>query len=197
METIMISGFPVDPQMGLRKYLTHQDIVYEVSNHGRGKKTTYDDDDGGTWCYYVTINERALSKTDFEEFWLPATMCTRSSGIEEPSYAYYNARFADADWHGGVTFYEKLGGIDGGQRRVKIGCDYAHLWDEGCHYDFSTVQSEAIQTIEKLRGMYEFYKRDPWNGMWLPASEMIDVDGVLYSPQSIESRKKSAERAQS
>jgi hypothetical protein len=190
-KVINICGFPVDPEMGLRKYLTHQDVRYEICNHGRGS-TSYRDNEGGTWCYYVVVSESQVSPESFAEFWLPATPHIRSSGICEPCYSYYEAKFSSVSWHGGVTFYEKRGGIDGAPRSVKIGCDYAHLYDQGQSYDFEGVKRDAIRTIDSLRELYEFYRRDPWNGMWLPASQMIEEKGVLYSPQSIESRKAKA-----
>lgn len=187
-ETIDICGFPVDPEMGLRKYLSHRDVRYEVSNHGRGS-ASFRGNEGGTWCYYVVVSERQISAETFEKFWLPATMHTGSTGIPEPSYSYYDAGFAGVDWHGGVTFYEKRDGIDGTARSVKIGCDYAHYHDQGRMYDFEYVKHDAMTTIDQLCEMYEFYRRDPWNGMYLPESQMIEQNGVLYSPQSIASRE--------
>jgi hypothetical protein len=187
-EIIDICGFPIDPEMGLRKYLSHEDVRYEISNHGRGS-TSYRDNKGGTWCYYVVVSESQVSAESFAEFWLPATPHIRSNGICEPIYSYYDAKFATVGWHGGVTFYEKRGGIDGAPRSVKIGCDYAHYHDQGRMYDFDCVRHDAIRTIDGLRALYEFYRRDPWNGMYLPASQMIEENGVLYSPQSIASRK--------
>lgn len=87
-----------------------------------------------------------------------------------------------------MTWYSKEAGFDGDPRVVKIGCDYAHYWDQGGYYTLETVTRDAIGTIDALRRMYEFYRRDPWNGKWLPESEMVEHEGTLYSPGGLEQR---------
>jgi hypothetical protein len=193
-QPIVIEGFPIDAEMGLKKHFTHFDINVTISNHGRSK---YDYDyktkipHGGTWCYYVTVSEQMLSAEQFAEFWLePAAVTKRSNGWDQPSYAYYNAKFADADWHGGVTFYEKLGGIDGEPRAVKIGCDFAHYWDEGHSFDYAQVEREAKATVDKLRDMYQFFRRCPYNGKWQPEAEMVEHKGKLWSKEGVASSEK-------
>jgi hypothetical protein len=165
--TPVVAGFPIDEEVTLRKRGSHFDIGFEVSNHGR-REDRYGRSGQGTWCYYVIVGEPMLDAGSFAEFWLPHTECVRSSGLSEPTYAYYQARFADADWHGGVTYYEKLGGLDGAARYVKIGCDFAHLWDEERWYDYAQVEREAKATIEALRRMYAFKRRCIYTGRWLP-----------------------------
>jgi hypothetical protein len=177
---VVIAGFPISEDVRLSKRGSYFDIGFEISNHYRREE---DHEGRGTWCYYVLIGEQMLAPEAFAEFWLPHTECVRSSGIPEPSYAYYQARFADAEWHGGVTFYEKQGGIDGALRFVKIGCDFAHYWDEGRWFDYEQVEREAKQTIDALRGMYEFKRRCVYTGRWLPGSQMVEYNGHLYSPE--------------
>lgn len=188
---IVIAGFPVDDSIALKKRDSYLDIQFEISNHGResGRKP------GGTWCYYVTVSEDMLSPEAFTEFWLePSSFNRRSSGRSDPTYSYYEARFAGAAWHCGVSWYEKLGGIDGQQRAVKIGCDFAHLWDEDREFDFSQVRHECIQTIDELRCMYAFKRRCAYTGQWLPEDELI-LDGErLYSPDGM--AKRAAYRAE-
>lgn len=181
--TTVIAGFPITPEVTLRKRISHHDVPVEVSNHGRSTYSlTYGEQDGapGTWCYYVSVYEDMLPPEQFAEFWLEPKH-SEFAGKVRKSYDYYAARFAGADWHGGVTFYEKHGGIDGDQRYVKIGCDFAHLYDEGCSYDYQGVEAEAKATVDALREMYSFYRRCPWNGLWQPESEMVEHKGKLYS----------------
>lgn len=189
---VVVSGFPIDADVFLRKTGTHHDTTYQVTNHGRrDDEYTYGEEPRGTWCYYVLIGEDALSQEDFNEFWLPPTdKRERSSGRSEPIYSYYSARFADADWHGGVTFYEKGGGIDGGERYVRIGCDFAHYWDEGRSYAYETVEGEAKATIDALHKLYSFKRRCAWTGIWLPKEQMVERDGRLYSPQGDAARSR-------
>lgn len=198
-EPIRIAGFPIDADIALKKRVEHNGLSLEISNHGRSKYD-YDnksyDDSGGTWCYYVLITEQMLPAEKFAEFWLAPTMAERSSGWAAPTYAYYDARFASADWHGGVTYYEKLGGIDGAPRAVKIGCDFGHYWDEGYSFCYESVLSEAQATADALREMYAFFTRCPYMGKWQPASEMIERNGKLYSAEGIAAMDKyDAERA--
>jgi hypothetical protein len=189
VKPIIVAGFPITEDVGLRKCGSHLDIGFEVSNHSRRERDDYfgADRSGGTWCYYVIVGEQMLSAEEFAEFWLePSGVHTRASGWDMPSYDYYSARFAAANWHGGVTYFEKLGGIDGQPRFVKIGCDFAHLWDEGRFYDYEIVEREAIATIEALRAMYSFRRRCAWNGKWLPEAEMVAGEhGRLYSPDGL------------
>lgn len=200
-EPIRIAGFPVDASVALKKHVEHRGLRLEIVNHNRskydyGRQSERDSD--GTWCYYITVTEQMLPEDKFAEFWLaPSSTHKRSSGWDEPSYAYYAARFAGVTWHGGVTYYEKLGGIDGRPRAVKIGCDFAHYWDEGYSYEFEYVLSEAQATADQLCEMYAFYSRCPYMGKWQPASEMVERDGKLFCVEGIEAMEKSAaERAE-
>jgi hypothetical protein len=184
---IVIAGFPITAEVSLKQWGEHMDIGYEIVNHGRrARDHDYGDEPKGTWNYYVSINEKVLDPAHFAEFWLEpaAESRLRSDGWNEPSYAYYSAPFADADWHGGVTLYEKKGGIDGAPRHVRIGCDFAHLWDEGRTYDFADVERKAKRTIDALRAIYPFKRRCVYTGIWLPEDQMIVGErGNLYSPE--------------
>ncbi|HWT40994.1 MAG TPA: hypothetical protein VN081_07075 [Dongiaceae bacterium] len=176
--------------MALKRRSHINDVVYEIVNHSRSK---YDvrshgvQPSSGTWCYYVVVSEKMLPPDQFEKFWLPpANFHERSDGSKDPIYAYNDAGFCGADWHGGVTFYEKSGGIDGATRYVKIGCDFAHYWDEGREYDFAHVEHEAKATVQQLIEMYPFYSRCPYSGSWQPKEQMAEHNGKLYAPSSIE-----------
>ena len=122
-----------------------------------------------------------LSPELFKEFWLePSGRFARSSGRDEPIYNYYNARFAGAEWHGGVTWYQKHGGIDGAIRCVEIGCDFSHAWDQPSAFDFSIVEFEAKNTIDKLLEIYPFYSRCSYTGKTGPSEDFVKVGSRLF-----------------
>lgn len=180
---VVVAGFPITGDITLKARREHLDVRYEISNHGR-QESIYGDDARGTWCYYVIVEEQALAPEDFAEFWLdPSSINERGNGLKYPCYDYWSPKFSAAEWHGGVTYYEKFADVDGNYRHVKIGCDFAHYWDQGREFDFSQVQREAIATIEALRSMYEFKRRCAWSGKWLRESDMKELNGRLVSPE--------------
>ena len=187
-----VAGFPITPMTNLSGTGAHFDIRYKISNHGRNQPSDLCGD-RGTWCYYVYVNELMLPAPLFEEFWLkPSGSMRRSAGWDDPTYDYYEPRWSNADWHGGVTWYAKQGGHDGHLRGVEIGCDFGHLWDQemGCRYDFHCVEREAKQTVAALRAMYPFHRCCKWTGRWLPEAEMIEHEGALYCQDGLAARLK-------
>lgn len=189
-QTVVVAGFPITASVHLSKRGEHGGVAYQIVNHTRSGfnlDCMGMESNGGTWCYYVTVSEAQLSPELFAEFWLDATATPHASGWPRISHDYYGARFSDADWHGGVSFYEKLGGLDGAQRYVKIGCDFAHLWDKGREFDYAQVEAEAIETIKQLQAMYPFYRRCPYFGTYHAATDMLPhpKNGALYSAAGI------------
>ena len=191
---IVIAGFPITDEIGLKRHDQHFDVPFEISNHGRDQ-SDYLRGAQGTWCYYVTISEQMVDADTFAKFWLPpASFHKRSNDWEEPSYDYWNAEFSAVHWHGGVTYFSKSGGIDGTPRAVKIGCDFAHHWDSGHRYDYADVEREARQTIDELRERYVFLRRCAWSGKWLPESEMVETKSTTGRAYLI-SKERAAEKA--
>jgi hypothetical protein len=176
---IVVAGFPITPDVSLRVHGDHSGIGYEISNHGRDSVGR--DDGSGTWCYYVYISEKMLPPELFEQFWLAPKFDDKGRA----SYSYYDAPFAGVDWHCGITFYQKTGGIDGQPRSVKIGCDYNHYWDEGHSYDLEDVRRDAVNTVSQLQAMYPFFVRCPYTGTWQPAADMVEHKGRLWSKDGV------------
>lgn len=192
---VVVAGFPITGDVTLRKRGEHSGLSYEVVNHGRTKLEFFGSEfqrveSGGTWCYYVTVGEVQLSADDFAKFWLAPTVTTHKSGFPRISYDYFAAPFAQVDWHGGITFYEKDGGLDGGQRYVKMGCDFAHLWDEGHAYDYADVESECRETIRQLCELFAFKMRCGYYGTYHDKAEMVEFKGRMFSPAGIEQMEK-------
>ena len=98
------------------------------------------------WNYYVSFEYQNTPK----KLWdiLTATSTTKY-GID-----YYDSWLVDIDWHGGITYGEYI--WDGLQeiRAVKAGCDYSHLWDEGCQYDLDDIVRDAENTIASARALF-------------------------------------------
>ncbi len=183
MNDVIVAGFPISPSTVLKQRGEHLGVHYEITNHARDGHCG----SGGTWCYYVIINEEMVGEA-FAEFWLPPQLVEGFGGNKTRiSYDYLSASFVQVDWHCGVTYYEKYGGIDGERRYVKIGCDFAHYWDEGHQYDFSYVQHEAEETIYQLKQKHSFLFRCPYFGTYQPESEMLPhpKTGHLYSVAGI------------
>jgi hypothetical protein len=185
VESPEVAGFPLSGDTTLIRKGEHRNIWWRISNHGRR-----DDNHGkGTWCYYVFVTEHCLDPELFAEFWLPATRTMeRSAGYSTPSYDYWGPRWSDAEWHGGVTWYKKHGGLDGDVRSVEVGCDYNHSWDRdmGYPFDFESVLRDCHRTIDALHVLYPFKSRCSWTGERLPPGEMVEFEGRLYSPNGLE-----------
>jgi hypothetical protein len=121
-----------------------------------------------------------------------------SSGIFRPHYDYMSSVLAELPWHGGITYYEKSGGLDGGPRYVKAGCDLAHSWDDGRDYDFAYVEQEAHRTINALRERFCLLRRCTWSGAWMPEEQLTQGKHGLYSIEKrAESDRKQAEATMS
>lgn len=192
-QEINLCGFPITATTPLKKHGDYEDIAYEIVNHNRQSYQSIGDKweyipSNGTWCYYIVITEDQLPAEEFEQFWLAPVVNDQTFGRKYIGYDYNSAPFASVDWHCGVTYYEKLGGLDGNKRLVKIGCDYAHYWDEGQQYNLQSVEYDAIETIKQLQAMYHFYRRCTYTGIWRPFSEMIEVDGRLFSQEGKQAR---------
>jgi hypothetical protein len=106
----------------------------------------------GTWNYYITLWERHLPPDIFKSIWLE-NMETNWGSV---THDYDCASFSQVNWHGGTTFYDKLGQVEG-HRGVKIGCDYEHPFDaeRGFDYSLEDVALEALETATQLKALYQ------------------------------------------
>lgn len=103
------------------------DVLIELSLYAEGE--SYTPEGGGIWCFYITMFEQKCPKALFEKLWLPGKQYQFSPESNvRTNYDYYDTPVSGFNWHGGVTFYERLG-QDSPCRAVKFGCDYNHIWD--------------------------------------------------------------------
>jgi len=104
----------------------------------------------GCWNYYIYILESQIE--NFADFWLTPELKEFSvGGTQYLSCDYYSSPLSKVHWHGGVTFWEGNNDIPT-RRSIKIGCDYAHLWDMEGGYDTELVDvyADVLQTTEEL-----------------------------------------------
>jgi hypothetical protein len=139
------------------------------------------------WNYYILITEDMLSPDDFAKVWLPVERWwERSSGYKQPCYDTYKSILEGGEFHGGVTFYEKHQDPDTGFRRIKVGCDYGHLWDmeAGYPYDLNWVRHDALRTVEKLSKALRFKRRCWYTGKWeYPEEGIVHENGTYLSKE--------------
>lgn len=120
---------------------THKGVPFEVMNWGFDGSSIND-----KWNYYLYLLERNC--VDFEKLWLPGTVVQFSeSSPKRVTYDYYPA-FGAVEMHGGITYYEKQGELV--HRVVKIGCDFAHLYDEFAGWDLESVVDDMRVAIDSL-----------------------------------------------
>lgn len=149
-------------------------VSYELSWHGCS-----DYNRTGTWCYYLIVRSEQFYPDDWAKLRLEGEDRQWPEGGSWRRHWDYD-KWPDLEPHGGWTFGEMMTylGRDGKEHElVKVGCDYAHLWDEESgHFESkSLVEADAKRSIQMLvelfprrrqkcdySGMYgaeeEFYK---------------------------------------
>lgn len=148
----------------------HQGIAYLLSWHGLS-----DYNREGTWCYYLLLNSQVF----YPEDWQRLRLVREDKQILGESWHRHwrYDDFPDCDAHGGWTFGEMHTylGKDGNEHEaIKIGCDYAHLWDrEGDYWEGrADVERDAKHSIDLLCGLFPRRRvRCGYSGKYDDASE--------------------------
>lgn len=130
----------------------YRGISFEIQNWKRDSSLGFFRGNEDQWTHYIFVNiDKQLDEPTREKFWLePQRTRYSEGGREHITYDYYDSIIASLEFHGGCTWYSKERGLDGDDRCVKIGCDYQHLWDNGCDYDERSVYREVCETIDSL-----------------------------------------------
>lgn len=106
----------------------------------------------GCWNYYILLHEHRVA--NFSDLWFPNSLVRWSEKSPERCLVddYYKSPLADVFWHGGVTFWESDNDAFPGHRRMKVGCDYNHLWNEENYHpeNLQTLLFDAKETIDQL-----------------------------------------------
>lgn len=127
----------------------HKGVSYTLSHHG-----VSDYSPQGTWCFYIHIHSNLfINDEDFKLFERQPKLKEMSSGSFWETYDYWDV--PDYGFHGGITYYgvERFVDKEGIERKsLKIGCDYAHLWDqEGGYSDGKNdVEHDVKRLIDEL-----------------------------------------------
>lgn len=173
-------------------YGTYRDIRYEIMLHAQGRMGPRLQ---GIWCYYLLLSELQFTKEDWQEIWLsPKGSVRRSAGYKMPGYDEDNAAIGKIYWHGGVTFYEKQGGLDGNLKRVKVGCDFAHYFDDQCGpYSLDAVTAELKRTIDELCERFRVKKPCSYTGRYVFERYGVWENGQFYSRAGLRKEKESKE----
>lgn len=124
----------------------YRGVRFEINNFRFGPTDTED-----RWTHYIAIWLEQLPEELQPKFWLDARVFSIAEGHREHiTHDTHNSIISSLEFHGGCTFYDKIAGLEGGPKAVKIGCDYQHYWDVGKQYDVNFVYSEVKETIDSL-----------------------------------------------
>lgn len=121
------------------------------------------------WNYYLYLPIDQIPIKFHKFFVLKGAYKKLSPNGQAHLFYDYNrtSYISNLDWHGGLTFYEKHLDGEGKLIGIKLGCDYAHHFDEqhGYPYDLHYVLMETQQTIDKLHNLIPNLKvACQWNG---------------------------------
>lgn len=130
----------------------HLGIRYELSWHGYSADYT----PTGIWCWYIIVTQEQFHPDDWAKLRLER-QDHDFNGSKRHHWSYET--FPDCDPHGEWTFGEVTTymGRDGADyERVKVGCDYNHLFDrEGGYWEgHDDLERDVKRSIEKLAAMF-------------------------------------------
>jgi len=154
----------------------YKGIMYTLSHNGIS-----DYRPEGTWCFYIHLNDNLfINPDDFKLFDREPEKKERSFGSYGETYDYHSV--PDYGFHGGITYYSTDSFMDknGEQRKsLKIGCDYAHLWDEegGYWQGLNDVDHDAKILIDELVSHHPVKLRCQYSGL-------IDVPDNFYKARN-------------
>ena len=144
---------------------THRGVNLEVSRRIIGG--TELSEEYPAWAHYITLHEMAVPERLHDAIFLP-----RQDGRPHwNEYEYGESMLAELYWHYGITYFAYME-REPGDRVIKAGCDYSHLWDmeAGYPYDEQGVAREACDTIDSLwTAIPDLLVRCGKTGKWIPA----------------------------
>lgn len=137
----------------------HNNLYIEVVRWGFGSEREREiNGENGIFNYYIYIYERFTPEGLFKKLWLKdkVTKFTPES-YGYISHDYGKTPIANVNFHGGITFYQKIGHTKG-FRAVKFGCDYNHFWDRESGVYKERVMLDAIDTAKQIENLIKNYK---------------------------------------
>lgn len=116
-----------------------------------------------SWTHYILVSlDEQLSKENSDKLWLEPNYKGFMRESKIARYSYYDTAVGNIEFHGGCTYYQKESTVDDKDRRVKIGCDYQHLWDEDMVYDLGYVYGEVKKSIDSFIELFGPVKVRSW-----------------------------------
>jgi hypothetical protein len=143
----------------------HKGVGYTLSHHGVSSYSPQ-----GTWCFYIHLLEEQFQRPeDFARF-------DREPEVREFAGTYREhypcEDVPDYGFHGGITWYSRktYRGRRSGEplKALKIGCDYAHLWDQegGYWQGLDDVEADAHKLIDALTAAVPLKERCAYSGVY-------------------------------
>jgi hypothetical protein len=127
----------------------YKGINCEIVHWGEDEMASFQP--GGIWNGYVFIQKKQLPKQFNKFICKPVTYHKRTHWDYWRMENYF-------DMHGGVTYYELIRDeITTKPTAIKVGCDYAHLFDEGRTYDENDIKFDLEKTVDKFIEMFPNY----------------------------------------
>lgn len=126
---------------------SYRGVVIEVNHHGVSVFSPH-----GTWCGYLRLGSK----------WHPEILKLRGTSeiiqlmdfpVERCNPFWYETE--GFEWNGDVTFYEEVTDAFG-HILLKIGCDYAHFWDDERRHTLNemAVLCDMKANVDAYRAVY-------------------------------------------
>lgn len=121
----------------------YRNIVFEIAKNYISNTTRY----WGT--YYICIDIHKIpEKYNPNSFWL------ENIYDDKTKYSFYDydkhEKLSSIYFYSGITFYSKIYVRPETFKRIKVGCDFNHLWDEETNYTYDDISKNVIKTIDSL-----------------------------------------------
>lgn len=134
----------------------HKGIAYEVTQHGISEHNP-----NGIFCGYLLLDSKHHPEI-LEKRGTPDWLERYKKELPKMEIHRHHDWWNRFDWNGGITYYDETETI-GGTVRMKIGHDYAHLWDyERCNanYDPQHIEFRLKEIIDAYRELYPYEEKE-------------------------------------
>jgi len=169
----------------------YRGVRFEINKWRIGSIDSDDPNSFWMWNYYLIIPEEQVPKDRYRDVFLPRKP-KHKRNFAGDDYDSYTKFIENLDFHGGCTWYSKLGGADRTPVCAKIGCDYGHLGDReiGFPYDVEWVADDARKTIDSLwEAIPNLRVRCSYNGEWYDLAEGFFTEHGEFSSHEGEKRR--------
>lgn len=123
----------------------YKSVGIEIAHHAASEFQPH-----GIWCGYLIFHETA--SPDILEHRGKADWLQMGAGAKKREIQRHHEWWDRFDWHCGITYYEERTTLHG-HVEMKIGVDYAHLWDyeRRAFYTESDVYADCLNIIDAYR----------------------------------------------